>query len=163
MSDLDHDNDNALAGRIVNHAHEIDIRVYFEDTDFSGYVYHASYIRWCERGRSDYLRLLGVHHQELWEGKVPGIEASAFVIRSMEIEFLRPAHIDEIVTVRTWPSGGNKASLIMSQEVERRGTILFRADVKAALIGQNGRLQRMPTILLDTLAARQTYVSSHKQ
>ena len=155
MPETRHDNDNVLSGRIINHAHELPIRVYFEDTDFSGIVYHATYIRWCERGRSDYLRLLGIHHQDLWDGKVTNIDAAAFVIRSMQIEYLKPARIDEIVTVRTWPSDATKASLNMAQEVSRGDEVLFRADVKAALIGKNGRLQRMPSILLDTVARRQ--------
>src|SRR6188508_2533283 len=90
-----------LAGRIVADAfgrrrHVLPVRVYFEDTDFSGLVYHASYVRWCERGRSDFLRLIGNDHQALFAGAA-GREPAAFVVRRMGIEFLRPARIDEVL------------------------------------------------------------------
>src|SRR6476620_8093939 len=94
-----------LAGRILTDAggrrrHVLPIRVYFEDTDFSGLVYHGSYVRWCERGRSDFLRLLGNDHQALIKGAA-GREPAAFVVRRMTLEFLRPARIDEILEVTT--------------------------------------------------------------
>ncbi len=69
-----------LSGRLVDTGHILPVRVYFEDTDFSGFVYHTAYMRWCERGRSDYLRLLGVHHNALAEGAFAG-EPCAFVVR----------------------------------------------------------------------------------
>ena len=91
-----------LAGRIVSDAdgrrHVLPIRVYFEDTDFSGLVYHGSYVRWCERGRSDFLRLIGNDHRALIDGGA-GREPAAFVVRRMQLEFLKPARIDEILEV----------------------------------------------------------------
>src|SRR5258708_29966055 len=91
-----------LAGRLVEDAgarhHVLPIRVYFEDTDFSGLVYHATYLRWCERGRSDFLRLLGNDHQALFGG-AGGREPAAFVVRRMALELLRPARIDEVLEV----------------------------------------------------------------
>ena len=74
------------------------VRVYFEDTDFSGLVYHASYVRWCERGRSDFLRLLGGDHRRLIDG-TGGAEPAAFVVRRMTFDFLKPARIDELLEV----------------------------------------------------------------
>ncbi len=93
-----------LAGRLIEDAsgrrHVLPIRVYFEDTDFSGLVYHATYLRWCERGRSDFLRLLGNDHQALFGG-AEGREPAAFVVRRMALEYLRPARIDEVLEVTT--------------------------------------------------------------
>src|SRR5512134_4143116 len=81
-----------LAGRLIEDAggrrHILAVRVYFEDTDFSGLVYHASYLRWCERGRSDFLRLLGVRHADLI-APGDGAEPAAFVVRRLEIDYLR--------------------------------------------------------------------------
>ena len=89
-----------LAGRVVSDAdgrrHVLPIRVYFEDTDFSGLVYHGSYVRWCERGRSDFLRLMGNDHQALIAGGA-GREPAAFVVRRMHLEYLKPARIDEVL------------------------------------------------------------------
>src|ERR1700741_1538189 len=91
-----------LAGRIVSDAdgrrHVLPLRVYFEDTDFSGLVYHGSYIRSCERGRSHSLRLLGNDHRALIGG-AEGREPAAFVVRRMALEFLKPARIDEVLEV----------------------------------------------------------------
>src|SRR3954470_10635517 len=93
-----------LAGRVVSDAdgrrHVLPIRVYFEDTDFSGLVYHASYVRWCERGRSDFLRLLGGDHRRLIDGS-GGTAPAAFVVRRMSFDFLKPARIDEVLEVET--------------------------------------------------------------
>ncbi|MEO0810140.1 MAG: hotdog domain-containing protein, partial [Pseudomonadota bacterium] len=88
MPDLSGRLDVDEAGRF----HRLAIRVYFEDTDFSGVVYHASYLRWCERGRSDFLRLLGNNHEALFSGNTT-CEPAAFVVRRMSLEFLKPARI----------------------------------------------------------------------
>ncbi len=93
-----------LAGRLIDEAgvrrHILPIRVYFEDTDFSGLVYHASYVRWCERGRSDFLRLAGNDHRGLIDGS-GSREPAAFVVRRMNMEYRRPARIDEVLEVTT--------------------------------------------------------------
>src|SRR5450432_3642750 len=94
-----------LAGRLAEDAgggrhHVLPIRVYFEDTDFSGLVYHATYLRWCERGRSDFLRLLGGDHRRLIDGS-GGTEPAAFVVRRLALEFLKPARIDDVLEVET--------------------------------------------------------------
>ena len=80
-----------LAGQIEGETHVLHIRIYFEDTDFSGRVYHARYLHFLERGRSDYLRLLGISHREL------AVEGAAFAVRHMEIDFLKAAEIDDLV------------------------------------------------------------------
>ena len=87
---------SSLDGFIRDGRHHQQVRVYYEDTDFSGLVYHATYLRWCERGRSDFLRLLGNDHQALFGG-AGGREPAAFVVRRMQLEYRRPARIDEVL------------------------------------------------------------------
>src|SRR5215204_3894025 len=94
----------SLSGTIRNGRHVLPVRVYYEDTDFSGVVYHASYLRFMERGRTDYLRLLGVDHRALFD------EGFAFVVRTMQIEFLRPARMDDVLEIRTAPQEVKGAS-----------------------------------------------------
>ncbi len=88
-----------MAGRIEGETHILPVRVYFEDTDFTGLVYHANFLKFCERGRSDFIRLLGIDHQSLAEPKHG--EPAVFVVRRIEIDFLKPARIDEVLEVVT--------------------------------------------------------------
>jgi acyl-CoA thioester hydrolase len=133
MSDPDR-----LAGRLIGAGHELRQRVYFEDTDFSGRVYHARYLHFMERGRSDYLRLLGVHHRELAAGGM------AFAVRRMEIEFQGPAAIDDVLTIRTAPTDVGGARIKLGQEIWRGGERLVTAAVTVALVGPGGRALRLP-------------------
>ena len=143
-----------LSGRVVvddnGRRHVLPIRVYFEDTDFSGLVYHASYIRWCERGRSDFLRLLGNDHRVLLEG-AGGREPAAFVVRRMAIEFLKPARIDEILEVTTRVKETTAATLTLDQRISRAGTELFTAEVMVVLVSQSGKPLRLATALRQAL------------
>jgi acyl-CoA thioester hydrolase len=131
-----------LAGRIEGARHILPVRVYFEDTDFSGLVYHASYVRFCERGRSDFVRLMGIQHSEL--GATGGErEPAAFVVRSISLDFLKPARIDDILEVRTECTGIGAATLTLDQEIWRGGTRLVTADVKVVLISRSGKPLRL--------------------
>src|SRR5262249_40315073 len=89
--------DQPSAGRFEGQIHLLPIPIYYEDTDFSGIVYHANYLRYFERGRSDYLRLAGVRHAELLEGDNP----TAFAVNRIALDFLRPARIDDALLVKT--------------------------------------------------------------
>src|SRR5262245_37936345 len=89
-----------LGARHANGHHVMAVRVYYEDTDFCGVVYHASYLRFMERGRTDFLRLLGVDHRALFEEAGQEAPGFAFVVRSMNIEYLKPAHMDDVLTIR---------------------------------------------------------------
>ena len=133
-----------LAGRVEGGRHVLPVRVYFEDTDFSGLVYHASYLRWFERGRSDFLRLRGVSHSALI---APGeqVEPAAFVVRRLEIDYLRPARIDEMLEVITTCAEIGRAHVIIAQEIVRAEVALCRLSAKAALVSQSGRPMRMPS------------------
>ncbi len=127
-----------LAGRLMDNGHELVQRVYFEDTDFSGRVYHARYLHFLERGRSDYMRLLGIHHRDLAD------EGLAFVVRRMEIEFLAPAAIDDELTIVSLPERIGNASIVLRQTIECEGRRLVSAEVKVALVDGAGKPARMP-------------------
>ena len=135
-----------LAGKLIDDAdgrrHLLPVRVYFEDTDFSGLVYHASYVRFCERGRSDFLRLLGNDHRALIDG-ADGREPAAFVVRRMTLEFLKPAGIDEALEVTTSLRDLTAATLVLDQVVTRSGDRLFEAVVTVVLVSRSGRVRRI--------------------
>ena len=135
-----------LDGEIVNGVHVMPVRVYYEDTDFSGFVYHASYLRFMERGRSDFLRLLGVEQGALFAEAVAETGGFAFVVRSMQIDFLKPARIDDVVEVRTEPKAVAGASITLRQVVARRDEVLVEAKVRVACIA-GGKAQRIPAAL----------------
>ena len=141
-----------LAGRLIEggHGHVLPVRVYFEDTDFSGLVYHASYVRWCERGRSDFLRLLGSEHRALIEGASG--EQAAFVVRRLNLEFLRPARIDDIVEVTTRVKELTAATLMLDQRVSRGAELLCSAEVTVVLVSQSGRVLRLSKALRGRLS-----------
>ncbi len=140
-----------LSGRLSESGHRLAVRVYFEDTDFSGLVYHTAYLRWCERGRTDYLRLLGIKHSELAGGAFAG-EPCAFAVRRINADFLRPARIDEILEVHTSAGEVTKASIILKQEITREGQTIFRLEAQCVLIGASGRLLRLPAALTSLLS-----------
>jgi acyl-CoA thioester hydrolase len=131
-----------LAGELTPVGHRLIARVYYADTDFSGVVYHARYLEFLERGRSDFLRLAGVHHTELHAGKHG--ERIAWVVRRMEIDFLQPARIDDILTVETRAEAISGARISMAQELKRGDDVLVRARVEAAIVGEGGRPRRFP-------------------
>ena len=143
-----------LAGRLIvepaGQSHILAVRVYFEDTDFSGLVYHASYVRWCERGRSDFLRLVGNDHRALMMG-TDGREAAAFVVRRMQLEYLKPARIDDILEITTHVRDLGAATLVLDQRVSRSGISLFEAEVTVVLVSQSGRVLRLSKALRSAL------------
>ena len=144
-------NDNwpDLAGRIEGEIHILPIRVYFEDTDFAGHVYHANYLKFCERGRSDFIRLLGIDHQSLAAPKVG--EPGVFVVRHIEIDFLKPARVDEVLEVVTRCANIGGASLVLAQEVRRGNSLLARARVTVVLVSSSGKPQRIGTLIRSAL------------
>jgi acyl-CoA thioester hydrolase len=139
-----------LSGRLCGRHHALAVRVYFEDTDFSGVAYHASYLRWCERGRSDYLRLLGIEHAKLAEGAFTG-EPCAFAVRRIRADYLKPARIDDVLEVQTAAGETTKASIILAQTISREGQPLFRLEAQCVLIAASGRLLRLPDALMTLL------------
>ncbi|MBY0380812.1 MAG: tol-pal system-associated acyl-CoA thioesterase [Xanthobacteraceae bacterium] len=145
---------SALDGAIVDGCHVMQLRVYYEDTDFSGIVYHANFLRFMERGRTNYLRLLGAEQSALFaeaSNEAPGF---AFVVRSMQIEFLRPARMDDVLTVITMPHDIRGASMTLSQEVRLRDELLIEARVKVAFVS-GGRARPIPKALRSLMKADQ--------
>jgi len=137
--------DTPTAGRFDGRDHLLPVRVYYEDTDFTGLVYHANYVRYLERGRSDCLRLMGIGHAELLDGDQP----LAFVVSSLELKFLKPARIDDALVVRTTYDAVKGPRLLISQTVERDGEVLCRAGVVAVCIHLDGRPRRPTRLLID--------------
>jgi acyl-CoA thioester hydrolase len=141
-----------LAGEIRGGRHVLPVRVYYEDTDFSGVVYHASYLRFMERGRTDYMRLIGVAHRDMFEQANAEVPGFAFVVRSMQIDFLKPARMDDVLEIKTSPCEIKGASITLDQEVVRDGEVLVSARVRVALVA-GGKAQRIPKPLRLAMAA----------
>jgi len=131
-----------VSGELTGGGHRLIARVYFADTDFTGVVYHARYLEFFERGRSDFLRLAGVHHTELQAGKHG--EVLAWVVRRMEIDFRASARIDDILTIDTRTEYVSGARIFMAQQIRRGDELLVEARVEAAIIGAGGRPRRFP-------------------
>jgi acyl-CoA thioester hydrolase len=138
-----------LCGRIDGDTHVLPVRVYFEDTDFAGVVYHANFLKFCERGRTDFIRLLGIHHQSLANPEAG--EASVFVVRRIEIDYLKPGRLDDVLEVVTRCAEIGGASLTLTQEVLRGGAVLARAKVVVVLVSSSGKPQRIGHLIRGAL------------
>ena len=120
--------------------HRYPVRVYFEDTDAGGIAYHASYLRFAERGRTEALRDLGVPHAEMVER-----HNRMFVVRRLEIDYLRPARLDDLLTVVTQPVRVRAASVLLKQWFERGRERLVEMDLLLACVAPHGeRAERIP-------------------
>jgi acyl-CoA thioester hydrolase len=139
-----------LAGRLIAGGHVLPVRIYFEDTDFSGVVYHANYLKFMERGRSDMLRLLGGSHDALEDGVLG--EKLVFAVHRIEIEFFRPARIDDLVEVETKVGDMGGARLTLHQTVRREAETLVQAKVTIVMINYEGRARRIPATVRDRLS-----------
>ena len=131
---------------IPDASHALPIRVYYEDTDFSGVVYHASYLRFLERGRTELLRDLGVHQAALHGDAV----ALAFAVRRMTIDWLKPARMDDMVTVETRIGAIKGASLMLLQRILRGEELLLTAEVLVVAVS-SGKPTRLPAGLKERL------------
>ena len=141
-----------LSGTLHEGRHVLPVRVYYEDTDFSGVVYHASYLRFMERGRTDYLRLIGADHRALLEAAEREAPGFAFVVRSMGIEFLKPARMDDVLEVLTAPQEVKGASVILHQQATRAAEVLVDAQVRVAFVA-GGRARPIPRPLRAAMRA----------
>ena len=136
------------AGVIEGGEHRLPVRVYYEDTDFTGVVYHANYLRYFERGRSDFLRLRGVSHTELRSRPEP----IAFVVRRMEIDFAKAARVDDALVVHTVYEDLKGARVRIRQRIERDGEIIASAGVEVACIRLDGRPVKPPRDIVAALS-----------
>ena len=145
---------DALDGEIRDGRHHQPVRVYYEDTDFSGVVYHASYLRFMERGRTNYLRLLGADQRALFEQAEKEAPGFAFVVRSMQIDFRKPARMDDVLEIVTVPAEVKGASVVLHQQVNRGGETLVEAVVQVAFVS-GGRARPIPKPLRVAMKADQ--------
>jgi acyl-CoA thioester hydrolase len=120
------------------HAHILPVRVYYEDTDFSGFCYHGSYVRFFERGRTELLRMAKVAQSDLHEA-----DGFAFVVRRMCLDYLKPARMDDELVIETRVRDMRGATMILDQAVLRGGEILVTAEVTVAAT-KKGRAVRIP-------------------
>jgi len=149
----------ALDGEIRNGRHILTVRVYYEDTDFTGIVYHANYLRFMERGRTNYLRLIGADHRALFEQAQEEAPGFAFVVRSMTIDFLKPARMDDILHIVSEPAKVKGASVTIHQKVMRGEELLLQADVRVAFVS-GGRAKPIPRPLRIAMKADQDEVGA---
>jgi acyl-CoA thioester hydrolase len=134
-------------GRFAGKAHILPISVYYEDTDLSGFVYHANYLRFMERARTEFFRLAGV-------GKMADLEAEepvAWTIRRADIDFQRPARLDDALTVETLLTGLSGARVTARQRIRHGDNLLVEGRIEACIITLTGRPRRVPQAVRDLL------------
>lgn len=131
------------SGRLEGREHVLPVRVYYEDTDFTGVVYHATYLRYLERGRTEFLRAVGVHHSDLLAAGDP----TAFVVTGMTLRWLKPARVDDALTVHTAYDVARGPRVSVSQSIRRGPDLLLEAVADVACITPDGRAKRPPRAL----------------
>ena len=119
--------------------HSFPVRVYYEDTDAAGIVYYANYLKFAERARTEALRFAGFDQSELMREHKIG-----FVVRKCTCDFLKPAMLDDLLTIETHLNDINKVSMVMRQIIRRGNETLVTLEVKLAVIAGNGKLARLP-------------------
>ncbi len=133
---------DTVSGELKDGVHRLHARIYYADTDFSGFVYHGRYLEFFERGRTDFLRLQDVHHIELAEGALG--EEMVWVVRRMEIDYRAPARMDDLILIETRVAEIRGARVMMAQQISRDGKILCEARVEAVMITKQGHPRRIP-------------------
>jgi acyl-CoA thioester hydrolase len=129
--------------------HWLAVRVYYEDTDFTGMVYHANYLRFFERGRSDHLRDAGVSHQSLLDRPDP----AAFTLTRVAVDYRRPGKVDDLLHIRTRYLGLDGARIRFAQACFKGDTLLAEAEIEAVMIHADGRLRKPIREIVDHLKA----------
>ena len=133
-----------VTGQIADGVHQLAVRIYFEDTDLSGVVYHANYLRFMERGRSDLLRLLGIDQRGAHEGG-----EGVYVVADLRIRYLLPARLDDDLLVETRCLELGAATVSMGQRILRGDDVLIEATVRAGFLTPAGRPRRQPADWMD--------------
>ena len=139
--------DLPASGRLEGRAHLLPVRIYYEDTDFSGLVYHANYLRYFERGRSEFLRQAGVDHVELMKLD------TAITLLSIKVNFVRAARIDDALLVRSIYTAIRGPRIEIEQTISRGAELVAEAEVTACCISLAGRAKRPPAPLVDKVAS----------
>src|SRR3954447_21697879 len=141
-----------LDGEIRDGRHSMPVRVYYEDTDFTGIVYHASYLRFMERGRTNYLRLVGADHRAMFEATEQEATGFFFVVRSMSVDWLKPARMDDVLEIITSAQEVRGASFVLLQQCRRGEELLAEAHVRIAFVS-GGRARPLPEALRTAMTA----------
>ncbi|WP_380872883.1 tol-pal system-associated acyl-CoA thioesterase [Sphingomonas sp. DBB INV C78] len=131
--------DRPFEGRFVGNEHRFAVRVYFEDTDLTGVVYHANYLRFMERARSDMLRVAGINQRDAQEGG-----EGYYAVADLAIRYRRPAKLEDDLLVVSHVKEIRAASCVIHQRVMRGGEVVAEADVTAAFLSPDGRPRRQP-------------------
>ncbi|UVO51391.1 YbgC/FadM family acyl-CoA thioesterase [Sphingomonas sp. SUN019] len=140
--------DQPPEGRFEGTEHRFPVRVYFEDTDLSGVVYHANYLRFMERARSDMLRLAGIDQRATFEAG-----EGSYAVADLTIRYAAPARLDDALIVTSRITHVRAAAVSIHQRVMRGELVLTQADVVAALVAPSGRARRQPHDWTDRFAA----------
>jgi acyl-CoA thioester hydrolase len=149
----------SLDGEIRDGRHVLTVRVYYEDTDFTGIVYHANYLRYMERGRTNYLRLIGADHRALFEETEKEAPGFAFVVRAMNIDFLKPARMDDVLDIITESQEVKGASTMLRQRIMRGDELMVEASVRVAFVS-GGKARPIPKPLRVAMKANQDAAES---
>ena len=135
-------------GFLEGKVHVLPISIYYEDTDLSGFVYHANYLRYMERGRTEFFRLAGI-------SKMAGLdeeEPTAWTLRSVHVDYLRPARLDDIIHVRSRLIGLSGARMQAIQRITRNETLLVEGRIEACITTLTGKPRRLPKKVQESLA-----------
>ena len=135
-------------GFLEGKVHVLPISIYYEDTDLSGFVYHANYLRYMERGRTEFFRLAGI-------SKMAGLdeeEPTAWTLRSIHVDYLRPARLDDIIHVRSRLNGLSGARMQAIQRITCNETLLVEGRIEACITTLTGKPRRLPKKVQETLA-----------
>ena len=135
------------AGWLEGREHVLPVRIYYEDTDFTGMVYHANYLRYFERGRSDFFRVAGISHTALLQLAEP----TAFTIVRIELDYRRAARVDDALLVRTTYDTIKGPRLMVSQRITRGEELIAEAQVQAVCIDLKGRARKPPPDMVELL------------
>ncbi len=136
-------------GRFCGREHILPLRIYYEDTDFSGVVYHANYVRYLERGRSEFIRAIGASHTAMLQSSMP----VTFMVSRLDLRFVRPAKIDDRLDVRTLMEFAKGARVVCRQTITRGGELILEALVENVCVSLDGRPRRLPKLLSERVAA----------
>jgi len=137
--------DNPGSGRFIDGEHRFPCRVYFEDTDLTGVVYHANYLKFMERARSDMLRGAGIDQRKAHE-----TGEGAYAIAAISVRYRKPARLDDDLLVFSRFTDVKSASLLIHQRVMLDAVLVAEADVQAAFVSPEGRPRRQPAAWIDT-------------
>ncbi|MFT3725394.1 MAG: YbgC/FadM family acyl-CoA thioesterase [Hyphomonadaceae bacterium] len=136
-------------GHFCGREHILPLRIYYEDTDFSGVVYHANYVRYLERGRSEFIRSIGASHTAMLQCEAP----VTFMVSRLDLRFVRPAKIDDRLDVRTLMEFAKGARVACRQTITRGGELILEALVENVCVSLDGRPRRIPRLLNERVAA----------